>query len=152
MLRQRLTHRPSQVGTAAEQGARGQAQASLERTQGRLGDSIATVGRLEAELAAAGDKYTFLQELRGYIADLCDMLQVLTFRSSSGVGSSHGSLLPASHSLPQEVEDDDGVARQDARPDPHPAPHAHPGTGPRQLCRTRKPGQELLVTLARHGA
>ena len=39
-------------------------------------DSLAAVGRLEAELASAGDKYTYIQRLRAYVADLCNMLAV----------------------------------------------------------------------------
>ncbi len=40
---------------------------------------MSTLGRvegLEAELAAAGDKYLAMQQLRSYVADLCDCLQV----------------------------------------------------------------------------
>ena len=39
-------------------------------------DSVAAVARLEGDLEAASSKYTFLQQLRAFVADLCDMLQV----------------------------------------------------------------------------
>ena len=42
----------------------------------RLQSSIAAVAALEKDLEAAGEKFTFLQEMKAYIADLCDMLQV----------------------------------------------------------------------------
>jgi len=48
----------------------------LGRTSQQLTDSIASVGGLDEDLAAAKAKYTYMQEVRGYIADLCDMLQV----------------------------------------------------------------------------
>ena len=48
----------------------------LGRTSQQLMDSIASVGGLDEDLAAAKAKYTYMQEVRGYIADLCDMLQV----------------------------------------------------------------------------
>ena len=48
----------------------------LDRTSQQLADSIASVGGLDEDLAAAKAKYTYMQEIRGYIADLCDMLQV----------------------------------------------------------------------------
>lgn len=57
------------------QASKQQAQHNLARTEGNVKESIASIGRLEGDLATAGDKYTFLQEMRGYIADLCDMLQ-----------------------------------------------------------------------------
>lgn len=31
---------------------------------------------MEGELAAAGAKYAYVQELRAWVADLCNMLQV----------------------------------------------------------------------------
>jgi GC-rich sequence DNA-binding factor len=34
------------------------------------------VTRLEGNVAAAGQKYTYLQEMRAFVADMCDMLQV----------------------------------------------------------------------------
>lgn len=45
------------------------------KTQENLQSSIQNVARLQGELSAASEKYTYLQELKGYIADLCDMLQ-----------------------------------------------------------------------------
>ena len=48
----------------------------LGRTSQQLTDSIASVGGLDDDLAAAKARYTYMQEVRGYIADLCDMLQV----------------------------------------------------------------------------
>lgn len=36
---------------------------------------MAGVGALEAELETAGGRFAYLQQLRAYIADLCDMLQ-----------------------------------------------------------------------------
>ena len=58
----------------------------LGRTSQQLTDSIASVGGLDEDLAAAKAKYTYMQEVRGYIADLCDMLQV---RACSGPHQSH---------------------------------------------------------------
>jgi len=48
----------------------------LARTAVNLQNSIAAVAALEKDLEAAGEKFTFLQAMRAYIADLCDMLQV----------------------------------------------------------------------------
>eukprot|EP00884_Botryococcus_braunii_P016142 jgi/Botrbrau1/3210/Bobra.37_2s0040.1 len=53
-----------------------QAQKQLGKVTANLRESMKTVATLEGELGKAGDKYTFLQELKAYIADLCDMLQV----------------------------------------------------------------------------
>ena len=47
----------------------------LERSSGQLAESISSVSGLEAQLGAAKAKYTYMQEQRAYIADLCDMLQ-----------------------------------------------------------------------------
>ena len=52
------------------------AQRSLARTALNLSDTLKAVDMLEQELEAAGVKYTQMQELKAYIADLCDMLQV----------------------------------------------------------------------------
>ena len=38
-------------------------------------DSIAGVDTLGEQLQAAGERYAFLQQIKAYIADLCDMLQ-----------------------------------------------------------------------------
>lgn len=48
----------------------------LARTAVNLQNSIAAVAALEKDLKAAGEKFFFLQAMRAYIADLCDMLQV----------------------------------------------------------------------------
>ena len=45
---------------------------------------------LEEALAGAKDKYTFMQEKRGYIADLCDMLQVRYYGGITSSGSDTG--------------------------------------------------------------
>lgn len=34
------------------------------------------VTQLEGDVAAAAHKYTYLQEMRAFVADMCDMLQV----------------------------------------------------------------------------
>ncbi len=52
------------------------AQRSLARTSLNLSDTLKAIDALEQELEAAGVKYTQMQELKAYIADLCDMLQV----------------------------------------------------------------------------
>ena len=48
----------------------------LAKTGTNLAASIAAVATLERDIKAAGDKFAFLQDMRAYIADLCDMLQV----------------------------------------------------------------------------
>lgn len=48
----------------------------LAKTSVNLANSIAAIATLERDLAAAGEKYAFLQDMRAYISDLCDMLQV----------------------------------------------------------------------------
>ena len=63
----------------------------LERTAGQLADSISSVSGLEAQLSAAKAKYTYMQEKRGYIADLCDMLQVGALWELAGPPSPPGS-------------------------------------------------------------
>jgi GC-rich sequence DNA-binding factor len=47
-----------------------------KRTEENMVSSMAQCGDLEDSLEAASHKYTFLQHLKAYIADLCDMLQV----------------------------------------------------------------------------
>ncbi len=47
-----------------------------KQTEANLADSLGAVARLEGEVAAASHRYTYLQETRGFIADMCDMLQV----------------------------------------------------------------------------
>lgn len=59
----------------AAQAAQAGAEKQLARTGASLAASIAAVASLERDLAAAGDKYAFLQDMRAYLADLCDMLQ-----------------------------------------------------------------------------
>ncbi|KAK9815407.1 hypothetical protein WJX72_003173 [[Myrmecia] bisecta] len=63
------------LGLEHLQASRKQADRNLARTAANLADSIKTVATLEDELKGAGEKYTYLQELRAYVADLCDMLQ-----------------------------------------------------------------------------
>ena len=50
---------------------------SADRRRQIWSTRVKAVGRLEGELAAASRKYTYLQDTRGFIADVCDMLQVL---------------------------------------------------------------------------
>ena len=38
--------------------------------------SLSAIDAFEEQLQAAGTRYTFLQDIKAYIADLCDMLQV----------------------------------------------------------------------------
>ncbi len=47
-----------------------------------MNSSVAQCGDLEDSLEAASAKYTFLQQLKAYIADLCDMLQASTTMDS----------------------------------------------------------------------
>ena len=58
-------------------------QANIEKqakkTEENLISHAAQCADLEDSLAAAGTKYTFLQQLKAYIADLCDMLQVTSY-------------------------------------------------------------------------
>lgn len=58
------------------QASHSNAQKQLQRTSQNLADSIASLDTFEEQLQAAGARYTFLQEIKAYIADLCDMLQV----------------------------------------------------------------------------
>ena len=67
---------PSYFLASVVQASHQHVQKELARTSTQLADSIASVGALDEELAAAKAKYTYMQEIRGYIADLCDMLQV----------------------------------------------------------------------------
>lgn len=59
-----------------EQATQANIDKQAARTQENMRSSLAAVARFQTELAAAGEKYTYLQQLRTYIADLCDMLQV----------------------------------------------------------------------------
>lgn len=47
------------------------------KTEENIRDTIDQCTQLESRLEAESGKYVYLQELKGYIADLCDMLQVL---------------------------------------------------------------------------
>lgn len=41
-----------------------------------LRHALQAITQLESDVAAASQKYTYLQETRGFVADMCDMLQV----------------------------------------------------------------------------
>ncbi len=56
------------------------------QTEANLDHTVKAVGRLEGELAAAARKYTYLQDTRGFIADMCDMLQVLARQTLTAEG------------------------------------------------------------------
>lgn len=58
------------------QASHSNAQKQLQRTSQNLADSITSIDTFEEQLQSAGARYTFLQETKAYIADLCDMLQV----------------------------------------------------------------------------
>lgn len=58
------------------QATHSHSQKQLAKVGNNLRDSMNSIGVLEAELGKAGDKYTYLQELKAYMGDLCDMLQV----------------------------------------------------------------------------
>lgn len=53
-----------------------QAEQNLIRTRGFLRDALEEVGNLKSVLETSGSKYTQVQEMKVYIADLCDCLQV----------------------------------------------------------------------------
>lgn len=62
---------------------------------------MAAVTTLENDLSAAGEKFTFLQDMRAYIADLCDMLQVRHHGPAhQGSQSSHCTLHLAANAHP----------------------------------------------------
>lgn len=61
---------------ACMQASHSNAQKQLQRTSQNLADSITSIDTFEEQLQSAGGRYTFLQETKAYIADLCDMLQV----------------------------------------------------------------------------
>lgn len=61
------------------QMTRGNLAKQSQKTEENIRDSIDECARLESSLEAESNKYTFLQQLKGYIADLCDMLQVDIF-------------------------------------------------------------------------
>lgn len=58
------------------QTTQGNIEKQSRKTQENIRDSIDECSQLESRLEAESNKYTFLQQLKGYIADLCDMLQV----------------------------------------------------------------------------
>ncbi|KAL3131084.1 hypothetical protein ABBQ38_000395 [Trebouxia sp. C0009 RCD-2024] len=64
-----------QQGVAQLQASHSNAQKQLQRTSQNLADSITSIDTFEEQLQSAGTRYTFLQETKAYIADLCDMLQ-----------------------------------------------------------------------------
>lgn len=64
-----------QQGVAQLQASHKNAQKQLQRTSQNLTDSISAIDALEEQLQSAGTRYTFLQQIKAYIADLCDMLQ-----------------------------------------------------------------------------
>jgi len=63
-------------GAAARQATQAHAERSRRRAAENLAAAVAGVAALEAELEAAGGRFAYLQQLRAYVADLCDMLQV----------------------------------------------------------------------------
>lgn len=67
-----------------EQASQRNAQQQLDRTDGNLEESMRQISVLEGAAAKASDRYTFLQDMRNYIADLCEMLDV----SGAGLPSS----------------------------------------------------------------
>ncbi|DBA84128.1 TPA: hypothetical protein ACH3X1_006604 [Trebouxia sp. C0004] len=64
-----------QQGVAQLQASHKNAQKQLQRTSQNLTDSISAIDAFEEQLQSAGARYTFLQQIKAYIADLCDMLQ-----------------------------------------------------------------------------
>ena len=68
------------------------AEKQLQRTSQNLIDSIAAVDTLGEQLQAAGERYAFLQQIRAYIADLCDMLQVRCSPWQHGPNAWHASV------------------------------------------------------------
>ncbi|XP_010491499.1 PREDICTED: PAX3- and PAX7-binding protein 1-like [Camelina sativa] len=48
---------------------------SLTKTDENLTDSLMSITALESSLAAAGDKYVFMQKLRDFISVICDFMQ-----------------------------------------------------------------------------
>ncbi|KAK9825809.1 hypothetical protein WJX74_009574 [Apatococcus lobatus] len=66
--------RSLQQGMEQLQASRRNAQQQLDRTDGNLEESMRQISVLEGDAAKASDRYTFLQDMRGYVADLCEML------------------------------------------------------------------------------
>ena len=52
-----------------------QARRNLERTEGSLEECLSSMVTLQDKIVDAGNRYTFLQGMRAYIADLCNMLE-----------------------------------------------------------------------------
>lgn len=52
---------------------------SLNKTDENLSSSLLNITSLENSLAAADEKYRFMQKLRSYVANICDFLQVAIF-------------------------------------------------------------------------
>lgn len=67
------------------QATQANAERSRRRAAENLAAAVAGVTTLEAELDAAGGRFAYLQQLRAYIADLCDMLQARLIDTSSGL-------------------------------------------------------------------
>lgn len=51
-----------------------QAQRNLEKTSHNLTDSLQSIETIRQDIQKMGDKYTFVQQMKAYIADLCDCL------------------------------------------------------------------------------
>eukprot|EP00898_Chlorokybus_atmophyticus_P003611 jgi/Chlat1/4250/Chrsp27S04319 len=62
-------------GLARLQDTHKSAKASLKRTEEGLSAAIEAVDALNLSLSQASDKYVYVQELKAYIADLCDCLK-----------------------------------------------------------------------------
>ncbi|KAK9839474.1 hypothetical protein WJX81_004262 [Elliptochloris bilobata] len=62
-------------GVERLQATQAHAEKGRRRAAENLAAAVAGVGDLEAQLEAAGSRFAYLQQLRAYIADLCDMLQ-----------------------------------------------------------------------------
>ncbi len=71
----RVTNISGKVAVALQASQR-HAQQQLDRTNGNLDESMLQISMLETDVTKAGTRYTFLQEMRSYIADLCEMLDV----------------------------------------------------------------------------
>lgn len=54
-----------------------QTEQNLNRTRGFLRDALEDVGNLKSSLELSGRKYVDVQEMKEYIADVSDCLQVL---------------------------------------------------------------------------
>eukprot|EP00200_Dunaliella_tertiolecta_P007949 CAMPEP_0202376512 /NCGR_PEP_ID=MMETSP1127-20130417/6991_1 /ASSEMBLY_ACC=CAM_ASM_000462 /TAXON_ID=3047 /ORGANISM="Dunaliella tertiolecta, Strain CCMP1320" /LENGTH=980 /DNA_ID=CAMNT_0048974315 /DNA_START=38 /DNA_END=2981 /DNA_ORIENTATION=- len=63
-----------QEGVSRLQASHNSTQANLSRTDANLTSSFAKVEQHEADMKAASEKYTYVQQMRAYMADLCDCL------------------------------------------------------------------------------